>query len=182
MAAQPKPLSVQEFHRLYDGAKPAYEYWFGEAIQKPMPTILHGIVQFIVATLLERAGWNTSLEVRLKIDPNAEPVPDIIAVQGKFKGPYPIEAPELCVEILSPGDTLPKALEKAKRYIGWGSRGVWIIDPEKRTAWAFSQEHAHEPAWVPPGGVLKIGSTAIQLEEIFSEVERKLETTDPQRS
>ena len=83
VAAQFLPLSIQEFHRLYGEAKPACEYWFGEAVQKPLPTILHGIVKFIIATLLERSGWNTSLKVRLKIVPNAEPVPDVIAVKGK---------------------------------------------------------------------------------------------------
>ena len=180
MAAQPLPLSVQEFHRLYDRAKPAYEYWFGKAVQKPMPTLLHGIVQFIIATLLERAGWNTSLEVRLKVVPDAEPVPDVIAVQGKFRGAYPTAAPELCVEILSPADTLPKALEKAKRYVEWGSQCVWIIDPEKRTAWTLSRERTPEPSWIPPNGILRIASTEIQLEALFSEVDRKPETTDSQ--
>ncbi len=179
MAAQPSPLGIQEFHKLYDGVKPAYEYWFGEAVQKSMPTILHGIVQFLIATLLERAGWNTSLEVRLKIVPDAEPVLDVIAVQGKFKGPYPTAAPELCVEVLSPRDTLPKALEKAKQYISWGSQCVWIIDPEKRTAWTLS-ERTDEPAWVSPGGVLRVGGTELSLEMLFSEVDRKLETTESQ--
>jgi Uma2 family endonuclease len=177
MAAQAIPLTIEEFHKLYGGVKPAYEYWFGEAIQKSMPTILHGIVQLILATLLERAGWNTSIEVRLKIVPDAEPVPDIIAVQGKFRGSYPVEAPELCVEILSPGDTLPKTLEKAKQYLIWGSQCVWIIDPEKRTAWSCSRENNFEPNWISPGGVLRIGSTAIALEVLFSEVDRKLDTT-----
>lgn len=180
MAAQPLPLSLQEFHRLYDGAKPAYEYWFGKAIQKSMPTILHGIAQFIVATLLERAGWNTSLEVRLKFAADAEPVPDVIAVKGRYKGPYPAAAPELCVEILSPGDTLPKTLEKAKQYIGWGSQCVWIIDPEKRTAWTLSGERRPEPTWISPDGVLHIGKTEIELEAILSEVDRNLEIVDSQ--
>ncbi len=27
MAARTLPLSLEEFHALYDGAKPAYEYW-----------------------------------------------------------------------------------------------------------------------------------------------------------
>ncbi len=178
MAAQPSSLSVQEFHKLYDGAKPAYEYWFGHAVQKSMPTILHGIVQFIIARLLEINGWNTSLDVRLKVVPDAEPLPDVIAVKGKFRGLYPTAAPELCVEILSPGDTLPRALEKAKRYISWGSHCVWIIDPDKRTAWTLSQDLAAEPTWVLPGGVLRIGTTAIELESIFSEVDQKLEATD----
>ncbi len=124
-------------------------------------------MQFIIATLLERAGWNTSLEVRLKVAPDAEPVPDVIAVQGKFKGPYPTSAPELCVEILSPGDTLPKTLEKAKRYISWGSQCVWMIDPEKRTAWTLSRDRTPDPSWISPGGVLRIADTAIDLDPFF---------------
>jgi len=177
MAAQPLPLSVEEFHRLYDGAKPAYEYWFGKAVQKTMPTTLHGVVQFLIATLLERARWNTSTEVCLKIVPNVEPVPDVIAVRGKLERPYPTAAPELCVEILSPGDPLVKVLEKARRYLSWGSECVWIIDPENRTAWTCSREPVEEPQWVQPGGSLRIGDTAIELDLLFSEADRKLGTT-----
>ena len=140
MAARPLPLTLEEFHTLYDGAKPAFEYWHGAAVQKPMPTVLHGIVQAILVMLLERAGWNTASEVRLKVVSDAEPVPDVIAVHGKFIGRYPTAAPALCIEILSPRDTLAKTLEKASTYISWGSRCVWIIDPEKRTAWSLTQE------------------------------------------
>ena len=97
MATQSPSLSLAEFHRKYDGAKPAYEYWHGAAIQKPMPTVLHGVVQSIIMMLLERAGWNTASEVRLKVVSDAEPIPDAIAVRGKFKGGrYPKAAPELC--------------------------------------------------------------------------------------
>jgi Uma2 family endonuclease len=122
MATQTLPLSLEEFHKRYDGAKPAYEYWYGQAIQKSMPTALHGVVQFVIMMLLEKAGWNAASEVRLKISSDAEPVPDAIAVRGKFKGRYPTVAPELCIEIMSPGDTLPKALDEARTYFSWGSQ------------------------------------------------------------
>jgi Uma2 family endonuclease len=148
MAAQPSPLSLEEFHRLYDGAKPAYEYWYGSAIGKSTPTFLHGFVQYVIMTLLEKAGWNPAPEVRLKVSRDAEPVPDVIAVRGKVKGLCATTAPDLCVEILSPGDTLAKALEKANRYIQWGTKCVWIIDPEKRTAWTLSPD----PQWIAPTG------------------------------
>lgn len=177
MAAQSQPLSLEEFHRLYDGAKPAYEYWYGTAVRKSMPTLLHGLVQYIIMMLLHKAGWNTAPEVRLKIVRDAEPVPDVIAVRSKFKGRYPSEAPELCIEILSPGDTLAKALKKAKTYISWGSQCVWIIDPENRTAWSLSGE-APEPVWVPPDGALRIADTAIDLPALFAEVDSKLESTE----
>jgi Uma2 family endonuclease len=175
MAAQPSPLSVEEFHRRFDGAKPAYEYWFGEAVRKPLPTMLHGIVQYVIAMLLERAGWFISLEARLKVVPGAEPVPDVIAVKNKPKGSYPTQSPELCVEVLSPSDRLSEALEKARRYLSWGSQGVWIIDPEKRTAWTCSSERPSEPTWISPTGVLRIAETAIELQDLFAEVDQRLE-------
>ncbi len=180
MAAQPVPLSLEEFHTQHDGAKPAYEYWHGAAVQKTMPTVLHGIVQAILVMLLEKAGWNTASEVRLKIVSDAEPVPDLIAVRGKFKGRYPTAAPALCIEILSPRDTLAKTLEKASTYISWGSQCVWIIDPEKRTAWNLSREVAGGPTWIAPDGTLSIGETAIELPILFREVDRKLELTEDQ--
>lgn len=144
-----------------------------------MPTILHGIVQFVLAMLLEKAGWNASLEVRLKVVPDAEPVPDIVAVQGKFRETHPTVAPQLCVEILSPGDTLPKALDKAKRYVAWGSSCVWVVDPEKRTAWLISKQQT-QPNWIPRDGELRIRDTAVWLELLFSKVDRKLETAQEQ--
>jgi Uma2 family endonuclease len=112
MAARSLPLSLEEFHSLYDDAKPAYEYWYGTAVQKPMPPVLHGLVQFVLMTLLERAGWNPSSEVRLKVVSDAEPVPDVIAVRGRFKGQYPTAAPELCVEIMSRGTPCRERLIK----------------------------------------------------------------------
>lgn len=74
--------------------------------------------------LLEKAGWNPASEVRLKIVRDAEPVPDVIAIHGKFKGRYPTEPPELCMEILSPGDTLKKGFGKGQNlpFLGVGVR------------------------------------------------------------
>jgi Uma2 family endonuclease len=179
MAAQLLPLSLQEFHKRYDGAKPAYEYWYGEAVQKSMPTGLHGLVQFVIMTLLKNAGWNPASEVRLKVSPDAEPVPDVIAVRGKVKAHFPTAAPELCIEIMSPGDTLSRAFEKAKRYILWGSECVWIIDPEKRSAWSLPQGAA-EPAGIASTGTLRIGETEISLPSLFDEVDANVELTDEQ--
>ncbi len=177
MAAQPAPLTLADFHRQYDGAKPAYEYWYGEAIQKSMPTTLHGLVQYIIMLLLDKAGWNPASEVRLKVRSDAEPVPDVIAVRGKNKGHYPTVAPALCIEILSPGDRLAKALSKAARYIEWGSESVWIIDPEQRTAWIVAHA-ATEAVWIAPNGLLRVGETAIALANLFDEVDKRLDLSD----
>ena len=41
--------------------------------------------------------------------------------------------PDLAVEILSPSDSRRAAARKARRYLVWGTKLVWVIDPEART-------------------------------------------------
>jgi Uma2 family endonuclease len=104
-------LSLEEFHRLYDGEKPEREYWFGEAVPKTGGTATHGAIQCALMMLLLRRGWKTGSEVRLKIVPYSQPVPDLIASRAKLKNPYPTKPMEICVEILSPEDRLKKVIQ-----------------------------------------------------------------------
>jgi len=46
---------------------------------------------------------------------------------------YPDVAADLCVEVLSPSNTLKEILGKMREYFAIGVRMVWIIDPEDRT-------------------------------------------------
>jgi Uma2 family endonuclease len=46
---------------------------------------------------------------------------------------YPNVAADLCVEVLSPGESLAKMQEKLKEYFGCGVRLVWIVDPDTCT-------------------------------------------------
>ncbi len=74
---------------------------------------------------------------------------------------------------------MPKAFEKASRYIHWGTECVWIIDPEKRTAWSLSQG-AKEPVWISPAGTLRIHETEISLLDLFEQVDQNLELIEDQ--
>ena len=53
MATGTQLLTVEEFERLYARQDTAYEYWFGEAVPKAMPTLRHGIPskQFVLCLL-----------------------------------------------------------------------------------------------------------------------------------
>lgn len=167
-------LSLEEFHRLYDGVKPNHEYWYGEAFPKPMPTLLHSITQVALIMLLARRGWKALPEVTLKMSSDAEPVPDIIATRRLLTDPYPTQPVEICIEILSPDDRLKKALEKGKRYIDWGVGCVWIVNPVERSAWVLTRE-TPEGVWIRPDGALPAGEdTEIPLTELFSEVDKLL--------
>ncbi|HZL33735.1 MAG TPA: Uma2 family endonuclease [Tepidisphaeraceae bacterium] len=49
-------------------------------------------------------------------------------VKGYFPG-----APDLAVEVLSPGDRSPEVLEKVHGWIAAGTISVWVVDPLRRS-------------------------------------------------
>ncbi len=57
-------------------------------------------------------------------------IPDL-ALLPKGHQPRVIEtAPILAVEILSPEDRYSDVSDKIRKYLDWGVKSVWIIDPE----------------------------------------------------
>lgn len=56
---------------------------------------------------------------------------------------YTLLAPDLCVEVLSPGNT-PRAVdEKVALYLSSGVRRVWVVEPKPRTV------TVHRPGTLP---------------------------------
>ena len=138
-------LTLDEFLRLPE-TEPASEYEDGEVCQKTMPSLLHGMVQSLVAFVLmlylrEQTGGYAGSEVRCIFGPPGRRrayVPDyifivefphdVIPTNGPFFG-----APDLAVEILSPDDRPSRVRRKVRFYLVHGVRRVWLIDPERRT-------------------------------------------------
>ena len=128
--AEPK-LSLQEFHERYDGEKPYYEYWDGEAVQKSMPTLRHGLIQKILMMLLDAIGYESASEVTLKLDPAYEPIPDVIASDGPIGDPYPTSAFDV------------------------------IIDPKERIFWRFEHGAPQESNTIAQRGDAAISAQAL---------------------
>ena len=169
-------LSLEQFEAFYSNAKPNYEYWFGEATQKAMPTGLRGLVNTVLVLLLFRKGWKPSSEVRLKLSDFAHPVPDLIADRKRIDPLYPTEPFDLCVEILSPGDNLHHTRQKAAQYLAWGIQSVWIVDPEHRKGYVMSLSHP-SPVELEMTDFLSAGTDAealFTLQEIFDELDKLL--------
>jgi Uma2 family endonuclease len=47
---------------------------------------------------------------------------------------FPKLSPDLAVEVLSPGDSTRRVLDKVGEYLEAGVRLVWVIDPKRRSA------------------------------------------------
>ena len=67
-------------------------------------------------------------------------------------------APDLAVEVLSPGDRPGETLAKVADWLSGGTRLVWVIDPMRRTARIYQEDGAelaiHEGDVLDGGSVL----------------------------
>ena len=154
-------VTVEEYLRMVE--KPAYEYRDGIVSQKSMPTWLHGLIRFTLATLLQRVGLQASVEVRCYISQDKYLVPDVVAA-SQIQHPYPTEPVLLCCEIMSPDDHIGATLAKCEEYHAWGVPYCWIVDPQKRTAWEYAA--SGEPNRV--SGTLQAGDITVSLDELFA--------------
>jgi Uma2 family endonuclease len=50
------------------------------------------------------------------------------------------EAPELCVEIVSASNAMPKLREKANAYVQAGATEAWIVFPQSRQIEIYGRE------------------------------------------
>ena len=114
----PSSLLIEQYRRQYSGQS-GWEYRDGEAIGKPGPTDLHGILQYVLCDLLWEAGYISAAEVDLRIVPNWEPRPDVVGTLDESKAKYPTEPVEIVAEILS-DDQMTVLLKKCRDYSAMG--------------------------------------------------------------
>ena len=157
-------VSVEEYLRRTE--KPYCEYVDGVLYPKPVPTLLHGLLENLLVNLLEKQGMQAVSEVTVRLTGTKYLIPDVIAAPA-LQHPYPTEPVLLCVEILSPEDRVGAMLAECEQYHAWGVPFCWVIDPEKQTGWQY---HAgSEPERVDRSGTLTAGELRVHLEELFSE-------------
>jgi Uma2 family endonuclease len=131
--------------------EPETEWVRGRALQKMSPTRPHALVQLAVATRLEacfgRRG-EVGTEWRFRVTPPGEItrplVPDVAYVSYERLRALPVSerdtppfAPDIAVEIRSPGDRSVDIDHKREVYLRAGSELVMIVDPGHRTMDVF---------------------------------------------
>ncbi len=71
----------------------------------------------------------------LDVDPETVRCPDLAWIAPGRIAPgtqgYPRLAPDLAVEVKSPGNSNPEMSAKAYMWLSYGSRLVWVADPER---------------------------------------------------
>lgn len=143
-----KKFTLAEFLALPVGDV-AYEFIAGQAVAKVSPKRFHAGVQKALLILIDiwaknRGHLYSEWAVLLKGN-NVYwvPVPDITYVSYNRLAADWIEdtacpvAPELVIEIISPGQTFGELSQKATDYLAAGVLRVWIVDSQARSVTVF---------------------------------------------
>lgn len=168
MAAGTTLLTLEEFHGRF-AHEHGYEYWFGEVVQKGMPTWLHGLLQAILAEFFYKLGYASGSEIELRIDPNWQPRPDVIA-SSEIQAPYPTKPVDIVAEVLS-DDPMTKVFEKCRNYVRIGIPQIFVFDPESKAAWEWSTEEDN----LERISTLRLrNGSALDVDKIWAELETRM--------
>jgi Uma2 family endonuclease len=117
-------------------------------------------------------GYKTGSEIELRIDPNWQPKPDVLASLSPFERPYPTKPVDLVMEILSPTDAMSLVYEKCQNYQRIGFEQIFVLDPEFRRGWEWSRKTQNleriDTLRLTNGGY-------ITLAEIWQELDKELQ-------
>jgi Uma2 family endonuclease len=141
-------LTLEEFLALPE-TDITYELKDGRAIAKMSPKFFHSLITGAIYLLLrqwcqERGRVGIEWAIILKLDGKTwVPVPDLtyisferLPVDWMKDEPCPV-APELVIEIISPGQSFGDLAEKATDYLNAGVSRVWIVDTQARSITIF---------------------------------------------
>jgi len=97
-------------------------------------TILLG--QFVKANYLGTL-YGAETGFKLESDPDTVLAPDVAFINrdrvGERSSGYRLGAPDLAVEVLSPGDHKKKVERKTAQWLELGAKAVWVVDPQSKT-------------------------------------------------
>ena len=117
---------------------------WGEILMSPVGKS-HGMAAMRIAEALRRAlGAHTMGEVGVATSIGVR-APDVAWCSEKYLAAHPEEmplstAPEICVEIVSASNALPKLREKAMAYVNAGAIEAWIVYPQSRQIEFYGRE------------------------------------------
>jgi Uma2 family endonuclease len=155
-------VSVGEY--LATHYRPDQEYIDGELLERNVGEWSHSRLQrgalrhFIQYE--ESLGFEAFPEWRVQVTPTRFRVPDVTVVRGNPAEQILTHPPFLCIEILSPEDSMTSMQERIDDYLHFGVENVWIIDPRRKKSFWADNSGIHEAA----NGVLRASGAPIEMD------------------
>ena len=164
------PVEVY-LHQTWD---PDREYIDGEIQERNLGEFDHADLQTAISTWLRarRRRWKVRVvvEQRVQVSPTRFRIPDVSILSADAPREQIItHAPLVCIEVLSPQDTLRKLQNRIDDYVAFGVRNIWVFDPGDRDVLVCTAEAMTKFT----GDVLRAAGTDIEipLAEIWADLD-----------
>lgn len=169
-------VSPEEFQTRYAPYGP-YEYWFGEVVEKSVPTWLHAMLQLLLGEIFYEQGYFSGSELDLRISRDFQPRPDIAAsLQLESEG-YPTKPIDIVAEILSPDDNPVQIAQKCRHYAELGIQQIFVFDPVERWAAEWNKQAAE----LRRVSELRLtNGSAVSVGDIFTRFDERLKRSPKQ--
>jgi Uma2 family endonuclease len=159
-------VSVEEY--LNTSYRPDCDYVDGEVEERNVGERKHsgtqGEIIFCLRTRYPHLRWRVLAEQRVQVNAMRFRVPDVcVLAEDAPKEEIVRTAPVLCIEILSPKDTMNKMMERVKDYFSMGVPVCWVINPIAREAWIATPGHLTEAT----DGVLRARNIEMPLDQVL---------------
>ncbi len=130
-------VPVQEY--LATTYRPDCDYVDGEVQERNLGELDHGTIQLTLGAFLlgNSTAWKIRVvsELRVQVSATRFRVPDLCVLRADApKEQVVLSPPLLCIEILSPDDTVHRMLDRIHDYLDMGVSEVWLLNPKSRTA------------------------------------------------
>ena len=117
---------------------------WGQIVMSPASN-RHGQLQYEVGKVIDGKKGSGKIIMECSIDtPDGVKVADVAWVSDAFlerfdlQTPYP-QAPEICVEVVSPSTSRGEIEEKIQLYLGQGAHEVWVVSEEGNARYYSSE-------------------------------------------
>ena len=153
-------VPVEEYLRTnYD---PDCEYVDGQIVERNLGEKPHSRIQGeLLFHLYDRAkelGMEVLPTQRVQISPMRYRIPDVTVLR-ESEEEIVTSPPFICIEVLSPDDTMQYMQEKIDDYLDFGVPYVWIINPRNKKAYVVTRAGMVEAA----SGTLETKDPVISL-------------------
>lgn len=164
MSATTQPLMTAEELLVQQPPHKSTELVRGRMVVREPPSMFHGISSARILYLLAHHVYARKLGVvcadtgfHIFTDPDTVRAPDVAFIRAERAADLPATgygrtAPDLAVEILSPGDRRGEVQAKVEDWLTAGVSLLWVIDPKRVTAKVYRADGSI--ALVSPTGSL----------------------------
>ncbi len=165
-------IPVSEY--LNTAYRPDVDYVDGELQERNSGELDHSDLQIFFANYIgmHQRSWSVKVQTELRVQVRQDRfrVPDICVLSSDAPREQIVRTPPiLCIEILSPADTIHRMRERVRDFLEMGVREVWLVDPLSRSVIHCSGTTMVEQT----AGTLALEGTliSIPIAEVFSVLE-----------